>query len=110
VIQPNRDRPAWPVSFACSVEPHAGGVDVANRRKTQPGSWRNIFDARCRAENALRWHLMIHVAIGCLVISLTCVALFGVYPLVTGADVAHTQLALSIVGTAMSIALIWNVR
>lgn len=53
---------------------------------------------------------MIHVAIGCLVISLTCVALFGVYPLVTGADVAHTQLALSIVGTAMSVALIMNVR
>ena len=53
---------------------------------------------------------MIHVAIGCLVISLTCVAMFGVYPLATGTDVAHTQLAGSIVATAMSVALIWNVR
>ena len=53
---------------------------------------------------------MIHVAIGCLILSLTCLALFAAYPLLTGADVSQVPLAVSILSTAMSLALVWSVR
>lgn len=53
---------------------------------------------------------MIHFAIGCLILSLTCLALFAGYPLLTGADVSPVPFAVSILATAMSLALVWTVR